>query len=79
MERKGWGHCSGRIHSKGLAKQPHDRNSHRVWRNFRLIGTHSIDLADHVAVAGQRREDKFLTERRKRLAKAMNALVKSLH
>ena len=29
----------------------------RSWRDFRLVGTESFDVADDVAVAGQRRED----------------------
>src|ERR1700730_1347968 len=34
-----------------------DRYPNQSWRNFRLIGTQPFNLADHVAVAGRRRED----------------------
>src|SRR6202162_1072317 len=34
-----------------------DRYPNQSWRNFRLIGTEPFNLADHVAVAGRRRED----------------------
>ena len=34
-----------------------DRYPNQSWRNFRLIGTQPFNLADHVAVAGRRREN----------------------
>jgi hypothetical protein len=34
-----------------------DRYPNLSWRNFRLIGTQPFNLADHVDVAGRRRED----------------------
>jgi hypothetical protein len=34
-----------------------DRYPNQSWRNFRLIGAQPLNLADHVAVAGRRRED----------------------
>src|ERR1700738_707689 len=34
-----------------------NRYPNQSWRNFRLIGTQPFNLADHVGVAGRRRED----------------------